>query len=283
MSALRDLHAEMRRRTKVIRGLPRDLCPDSKVSPRLAETAALGLGPVVFGIDECQVLFTDDRVGKEAEQICTDLIKRGPATGIMLLLATQRPDAKSLPTGISANAGIRFCLRVMGQVENDIVLGTSMWRNGYRAAQFTTKDRGMGLAVGIADDPIIVRSYFLDGPAAEKVVQRAVELRGGPIEPAEREPVKAAAYDLVTDLRAVWPVDTDALWTERILPLLAALRPEVYGSWSVEQLAEALRTVGLNTGPINRALDDGSGKRSTRYGIRLHQLPADPTRAAITD
>ena len=42
------------------------------------------------------------------------------ALGTILLLATQRPDKDSLPTGISANVGIRFCLRVMGQTENDM-------------------------------------------------------------------------------------------------------------------------------------------------------------------
>ncbi|MEU1156480.1 hypothetical protein ABZ369_26180, partial [Streptomyces sp. NPDC005918] len=29
------------------------------------------------------------------------------------------------PTGISANASLRLCLKVMGQLENDMVLGTS--------------------------------------------------------------------------------------------------------------------------------------------------------------
>ena len=57
-------------------------------------------------------------------------MKRGPALGFIPMLATQRPDANSIPTGISANAGLRMCLKVMGQVENDMVLGTSMYKNG---------------------------------------------------------------------------------------------------------------------------------------------------------
>jgi DNA segregation ATPase FtsK/SpoIIIE, S-DNA-T family len=35
------------------------------------------------------------------------VIKLGRALGIVLL-ATQRPDARSLPTGVSANVGTRF-------------------------------------------------------------------------------------------------------------------------------------------------------------------------------
>ena len=55
--------------------------------------------------------------------------------------ATQRPDAKSLPTGISADAVLRRCLKVQGQVENDMVLGTSAYKNGTRATMFSRKDR----------------------------------------------------------------------------------------------------------------------------------------------
>jgi len=55
--------------------------------------------------------------------------------------ATQRPDAKYLPTGISADAVLRRCLKVQGQVENDMVLGTSAYKNGTRATMFSRKDR----------------------------------------------------------------------------------------------------------------------------------------------
>ena len=58
------------------------------------------------------------------------------AAGIVLVLATQRPDKESLPTGVSGNVSIRFCLHVAGQVENDMILGTSAYKNGYRATMF---------------------------------------------------------------------------------------------------------------------------------------------------
>ena len=133
MADLRALRTEMRRRTKVIRELaeaddPR--CPENKVTPELAADKRLGLHPIVIAVDECQVLFEHPVYGAEVETICTDLAKRGPALGIMLMLATQRPDAKSIPTGISANAVLRMCLKVMGQTENDMVLGTSAYKNG---------------------------------------------------------------------------------------------------------------------------------------------------------
>jgi S-DNA-T family DNA segregation ATPase FtsK/SpoIIIE len=50
-------------------------------------------------IDECQELFSHPDYRDEADRLATGIIKRGPALGIILILATQRPDAKSLPTG----------------------------------------------------------------------------------------------------------------------------------------------------------------------------------------
>ena len=69
------------------------------------------------------------------------------------MLATQRPDAKSIPTGISANAILRMCLKVMGQLENDMVLGTSMYKNGIRATMFAREDKGVFYFAGEGLEP----------------------------------------------------------------------------------------------------------------------------------
>ena len=74
------------------------------VTPELASDPRLGLHPIAAAIDECQIAFEYPVYGKEVEEIATDLTKRGPALGMLLILATQRPDARSIPTGISANA-----------------------------------------------------------------------------------------------------------------------------------------------------------------------------------
>src|SRR5690606_17932799 len=105
--------AELSRRAKVIRNLPKDVCPENKVTPELASNPRYGLHPIVGGVDECQRWFEHPVHGKELEAICTDVVKRGPALGMTLILATQRPDANSLPTAIGSNLVLRFCLKVM--------------------------------------------------------------------------------------------------------------------------------------------------------------------------
>jgi S-DNA-T family DNA segregation ATPase FtsK/SpoIIIE len=244
LESLREVYADLTRRAATISALPKDLAPENKVIAALARKRALRLHPVVVAIDECQELFSHPDYGKEAGALCTAIIKRGRALGTILLLATQRPDKDSLPTGVSANVGIRFCLRVMGQTENDMVLGTSSYKNGLRATMFTPKDRGIGYLVGASDEPQITRTYYVDNPGAEAVAVRARALReaagtlsGAAIgETTQRTP----AADLLEDLRVVFAT-AERMWNEDIVTGLAELRPTVYGDWTAAVLARALR------------------------------------------
>ncbi|KOV63356.1 cell division protein FtsK [Streptomyces sp. MMG1121] len=276
LNDFRALREELRRRTKVIRSLPRDICPENKVTSALADKRSLGLHPIVVGVDECQVLFEHAEHGKEFEEIATDLVKRGPATGIVLLLATQRPDAKSLPTGISANASTRFCLKVMGQTENDMVLGTSSYKRGVRATMFAWGDKGLHYFVGEGSDARIVSSTFLDAPMAERVAVRARSVRekagllSGYALGEAPEAVTGPSYDLLADVAAVVPETEERVWNERIAARLAELRPEVYGGWRGENVTSALKPHHVRTRDVAGTTDDGT--RTTRRGIARADL-----------
>ncbi|WP_030234021.1 cell division protein FtsK [Streptomyces sp. NRRL S-455] len=271
LNDFRALREELRRRTKVIRSLPRDICPESKVTSALADKRSLGLHPIVIAVDECQVLFEHAEHGKEFEEIATDLVKRGPATGIVLLLATQRPDAKSLPTGISANAGARWCLKVMGQTENDMVLGTSSYKRGVRATMFAWGDKGLHYFVGEGADARIVSAAFVDAPGAEAIAARARTVRekagllSGYALGETPEQATGPAYDLLADVAAVVSEKEERVWNERIAARLAELRPEIYGGWKGENVTSALKPHGIRTRDVAGTTDDGT--RTTRRGI----------------
>ncbi|MGW2865009.1 cell division protein FtsK [Streptomyces sp. NPDC001205] len=266
----RSLREELRRRTKVIRSLPRDICPESKVTSELAAKRSLGLHPIVIGVDECQVLFEHPKYKDEFEEIATDLVKRGPATGIVLLLATQRPDAKALPTGISANASARWCLKVMGQLENDMVLGTSAYKRGVRATMFAWGDKGIHYFVGEGSDARIVGSAYVDGPAADSIAARARKVRekagllSGYALGEAPETVTGPAYDLLADILAVVPAKEPKVWSETVVARLAELRPDVYDGWDPDALNAALKPHGIATIQVGRRVD---GKVVNRRGI----------------
>jgi S-DNA-T family DNA segregation ATPase FtsK/SpoIIIE len=254
LDMLRRLAKECERRGPIVKRMAKaGKSPENKVTPELAGINGLGLHPIVAFIDEVQNLFTHPHHGREAGDLAEKIIKLGRALGIVLLLATQRPDAASLPKGISANAGVRFCLRVTGQVENDMVLGTSMYKNGIRATQFEDEDYGWGWLVGLGK-PTACRGYYVDRTAAVRVAARATELRraAGTL-PADVGPVDTGpSYDLLADLDAVWPAGEDRVWNETLLERLVGLRPEVYTGWKPEQLTAALKPHGLDTGQIGR-------------------------------
>ncbi|MFD7527783.1 cell division protein FtsK [Streptomyces sp. NPDC059849] len=276
LDALRELKEELRRRAKVIKSLPRSRCPESKVTPELASDKSLKLHPIVVGFDECQVPFEHEEHGKEIEAICTDLVKRGPALGIVTLFGTQRPDAKSLPTGISANAVLRFCLKVMAQPANDMVLGTSMYKAGYRATMFSRSDRGICWMAGEGDDPRIVASAFVDAVAAEQIAARARTAReeyGNVTGHAlGKGPDKTSRTDVLADVLAVIAPGEKAVWCERIAARLAAAQPDTYTGWKGENVTTALKPHGIKAGQVWGQTDDGEGKN--RRGIDRADITA---------
>jgi DNA segregation ATPase FtsK/SpoIIIE, S-DNA-T family len=176
--SLKLLKAEIGRRTERLRALPREVCPDKRTTRQIAAKRSLKLWPIACVIDEAQNLFAHEKYGKQAGEDATWIIKIGPAFGVFLILATQRPDAKSLPTGVSANVSLRFCLKVMGQLENDMILGTSAYKNGIRATTFRPEvDAGTGYLVGASASAQVVRTFYLDMAAAEQAAKRARVLR----------------------------------------------------------------------------------------------------------
>ncbi|MFF7192669.1 cell division protein FtsK [Streptomyces sp. NPDC008079] len=276
VQSLRELKAELRRRAKVIKSLPRSVCPESKVTPALAGDKALGLHPIVLGVDECQVLFEDPEHGAEIESICVDVTKRGPALGIAGIFATQRPDAKSLPPGISANAVLRFCLKVMNHQANDMVLGTGAYKSGIKATMFSRSDRGICWMSGEGDDPVIASSAFVDAVGAESVVERARVMREeyGNItgHAAGLGPSAAPGMDLLGDILKVVAADEEKVWNERVATRLAQLRPDVYAGWEAANVTTALKPWGVTAADVWGTTDDGKG--TTRRGIQRADVVA---------
>jgi S-DNA-T family DNA segregation ATPase FtsK/SpoIIIE len=284
LDCIRYVYKDLERRAKVIASLPKDKCPENKVTPELAANRSLGLHPLVLAIDECQELFSHEKYGKEAGTLCTGIIKRGRALGVILLLATQRPDKESLPTAISANVGTRFCLRVMGQLENDMILGTSMYKNGIRATSFTRSDKGIGYLVGAADEPQITRGYYMDNEEAEAICERARKaraeegtLRG--IAAGQTPERREVADPMLEDILAVVPADEAKPWNDVTVDRLAELRPEKYRPWAelapadkARQLTNALKPYGVTTGQVARRIN---GKQINRTGFeRAHIVSA---------
>lgn len=268
------LYDECERRAKRIAHYARlGKAPENKVTPELASLKGSGLHPLVVFVDEIQELFLS-RFGKQVGEIAEKVIKLGRALGVILLLGTQIPDRDSLPPGITRNVSTRFCLSVADQVANDMILGTSAYKSGYRATVFEPiTEAGWGILAGMGK-PGARRSFYVNTTDAAKVVARAIALRvkaGTLPDPEAKERESGPAYDVLTDVATVWPPDEDAVWNETLIERLTDYRPDIYSGWKPAQLTAALGTHGVKVGQIGRRID---GKAVTRRG---------PTHADVTD
>ena len=265
------LYEECRRRSKRIEHYARlGKAPENKVTPELASLKDSGLHPLIAWFDELQELMMS-KFGKEAGELLEKVIKLGRALGVIILIGTQIPDAKSLPTGISRNVNSRFCLSVADQTANDMILGTSAYKQGYRATVFKPVDEaGWGVLRGFGDVQT-ARAYRVDTDQARPIVARAVALRTQagniPTFPTERE---VAASTVLDDLARVWPDGEKSAWNDTLCGLLAELRPDAYEGWEAAQLTAALKPHGaVKVGDVGRRID---GKSVTRRGIRHTDL-----------
>ncbi|GAA2599063.1 FtsK/SpoIIIE domain-containing protein [Dactylosporangium fulvum] len=277
------LYEECRRRSQRIAHYAKlGKAPENKVTPELASLKGSGLHPLVAWIDEIQELMTS-KYGKDAGEILEKVIKLGRALGVILLIGTQIPDKDSLPTGITRNVNTRYCLSVADQTANDMILGTSAYKNGYRATVFvpgddnSPNDAGWGILRGFGA-PGSVKSYYVNTTDAERIVQRAIAARvkaGTMPNPEEQTRDTAPVHDLLGDLARVWPDGEKAAWNETLCALLAELRPDVYTGWEAAQLTTALKPhPAVKVGDVGRRID---GKATTRRGIKHADLLAGIT------
>ncbi len=261
--SLRLLRAEIARRTERIKALPREVCPDKRVTRDIAKRRALKLWPIVCTIDEAQNLFSHPQYGKAAGADAEFIIKIGPAFGVILIIATQRPDKASLPTGVSGNVSDRFCLKVTGQVENDMILGTSAYKNGIRATTFRPEiDAGIGYYVG-GSQPQVVRTFYLDLPACERVATRARQLReaaGTLTGVAAGHDAEEAARDVLADLAAVFGGEGGLQWAEAAARL-AQRFPDRWADASAEAVSAEARAHGVPSVNVKAAGQQAKGCR----------------------
>lgn len=258
---LHEMHADLGRRTKTIRDIAENdpqRCPENKITPELASDPGLGLHPVALGLDECQRAFDNKTYGKEIQEITEDLARRGPAVGYIILLATQRVDAKSIPPSISANAVLRWCLKVMGQIENDMVLGTSAYKSGIRATMFDDDDKGIAYFTGEGMRGRIMRAQLINNPAARAIIARAYAMRkaAGRITGYALGQDQPGARSFADDVLEVFGAD-DKLWSETIAERLAHSVGHPYTDVTKEAVGSQLRRAGVRVKTVRETGKSG--------------------------
>ena len=158
----------------------------------------------------------------------------------------------------------------MDQVANDMVLGTSSYKRGVNATLLTVSDKGCGYLVGAADAAQVVKTYNVDGPAAEKICDRARQVRAQAgrltgYAAGETDDAAEVRVSLLTDVSAVMAPGEADVWSEVICARLLELRPALYGGLDPTGLATALAAYGIQTKQVWGKTADG--KKANRRGV----------------
>jgi S-DNA-T family DNA segregation ATPase FtsK/SpoIIIE len=243
------LRIDTERRSTVFKKLRGSgLMPDGKVTRELAARYK-ELRPKAAIFDEVQNLLTDRQHGDQAAEDLAYVIRVGRAYGIIVVLSTQRPDAKIIPTAITGLIVSRFCLMVPDQPANDLVLGTTSYRRGYDATVYRPKiDAGLGwLKGGEEGTPQICRTYYLNIPDTEKITARARDMRDragvlsgyalGEAEVAEKR-------DVLADVDAVFGDDKGLQW-EELAERLADRWPGRWADVTADAISAQCRKLGV--------------------------------------
>ena len=251
LAALRDtvegLLAEVDRRNRLLRQLPKEVCPEGKLTEELSRTKDLGLELIVLVIDEVQRGFGSKEYKDELEEMLTDLVKVGPSVGVIPKAATQKPDAKSTPTGFRDQFGIRDALYMSNRDASEAILGAGAGSEGMRADKLPPDGIGSGILRGTGDAKVnggVVRHFFADAVDAEKICLRGRALReeAGTLSGMAKGAVVSAtpaAYSVARDLVVVFG-SADKLHSDVLCSRLADRWPDRYAGWTPVQLAAAL-------------------------------------------
>jgi S-DNA-T family DNA segregation ATPase FtsK/SpoIIIE len=217
---------------------------------------------------------------KGVAEKCERVIRRGRALGIMFVLATQIPDANTIPTSITKCVSIRICMSVADWQSNDQILGTGAYKRGHTATMFRPGyDAGWGVMQGLRRDGETGRTYFPNPDARTAIVERMRELRGMGVVGADTgERVKAR--DMLADVRAVWRANEAGVPWGVLAERLAELAPEVYEGITGDMVREALKRFDIATQNVNVKVD---GEWTQVKGMRRTALEQAEAKRAIED
>lgn len=241
------LRSELKKRSDIFKKIPKERRPDGKLTRELA-LADSRLRPIVAIFDEAQNLFLHPDCGADAAEDLAYVMRLGRAYGIIIILATQRPDKDCLPTQISGLVQARFCMKVGDYLANDMILGTGAYKAGFSAVEFRQSvDAGLGWLRGTGDAQA-VKTHYNDLVATAKVCARARAMRqaagvlSGHAAGADGDD---PARDVLADVLGVFrPGETGLHW-QAAADRLAEHHPGRWAEVSGDALSAQCRELGV--------------------------------------
>ena len=108
-----------------------------------------------------------------------DLVARGRAAGVIIILATQRPSHQVIDPSMRDLFGYRWAFRCTTDSSSDTVLGQGWASEGYTAADIDPLARGVGWLLSETGVPRRIKAAYLDDDTIKYLARYAARLRNG--------------------------------------------------------------------------------------------------------
>lgn len=136
----------------------------------------LNFPPVVIVVDEAAELTrSEDEAGKAALELLTRIVAVGRASGVSVMLMTQKPDATVLPTALRDLFAQRVCFRVGNRAQAEVILGVV--GEGVRPWTIPTDNPGQGVILGVDNAQVGFKSAFVDREEIKRIGAELSEAR----------------------------------------------------------------------------------------------------------
>lgn len=281
---LRWLKAELRRRQRVLKQLASDAperVPANKLTRELMEDLHLDLPAMVVVLDEFHELSEGEHRHSFEEMV--DVARQARAVGIILVLATQRPDADAITPRIRDMLTYRFGLRCLSRDQSNMTLGDGMARAGYDCTQLSPAQQGTGWLRADKGEPQLVRwGKVTPAQAAVEVADSmahwgiAAEGHGANLpDPAGGAPDDSDRA-VIDYLAEVLDPGEEIIATSELADRLQGRWPAKFHGWTATRVSRAVgpsTVYGLRT--ADRRVDGRLLKTLTRHEILAaagHQL-----------
>lgn len=169
IEVLRDLVAEMDRRyLHLARTGNKKIKPDSGIPAILCAIDEFAYFSVTAGTTWTQ---------EEFVRLVADLVARGRAAGIIMVVATQRPSADIIPTKLRDLFAYRLAFRCTTDSSSDIILSVGWASEGYSAKKIAPEDKGVGWLLAEGGTPRRIKNAYLTDEDITILVGRAAYVR----------------------------------------------------------------------------------------------------------
>jgi S-DNA-T family DNA segregation ATPase FtsK/SpoIIIE len=119
----------------------------------------------------------DKKQQAEFAALCRDLVARGRAAGVIVILATQRPSHQVIDPSMRDLFGYRWAFRCTTDASSDVVLGSGWANEGYTAASIDPLARGVSWLLSETGVPRRVKAAYLSDHDIKHLAAYAAQLR----------------------------------------------------------------------------------------------------------